>query len=513
MDSGCSKRRAGLAVASAWLIALAIDPLAGCASAPSRAGQSQSTQTPPPSKGSAEQLKQLMEQQRVGAETPPAAQETPPQSEPAVPLEARSREPADANGKLPDWLHGSLAVRYRGRWSGDDKDHTLGGYLTLDASDPTRSTTRGHVEARVDVDFEGDDEGEVFGDLSDTYDSAIVPKLYLAYGELGFDSDPALSTGTVRIGRQLDTRLPEFVRLDGVSVATKPKGENELELGAYGGVPVHLYEDDTDSGRAYGVFAEGRPWKEGRARFDWMHLEDDLVLGEHEDDLLALALWQKVSDHVRVEGEYSHLEKDPRDLRLRGFVDDPESQTLLRVQYYQLLETQTANANEIDPYFEQLFEYFPFRQATINVARPLGEKSSIDLGFDMRRVTDSDDVGEFNRDWERYYATFTRDEIFEPELAVSLTVDWWDDDDRDTRALGADLTYTPNERWETAIGTYYSLYKYDFLEFDERDDVRTYYVRAGYDLSASVDLDVRYEYEDDDFDTYHTLRLGALWQF
>jgi hypothetical protein len=245
-----------------------------------------------------------------------------------------------------------------------------------------------------------------------------------------------------------------------------------------------------------------------------MHLEDDLVLNdEHKDDLLALALWQKITDHVRVEGEYSHLEKDPRDLRLRGFFDDVDSQTLVRVSYYQLLETQTANANEIDPYFEELFEYFPYRQATLNVARPIGEKTSVDVGFDMRRITDSDDVGEFNRDWERYYATLTQDEVFQPEISVSVTVDFWDDDDRDTNSFGADVTYAPDDRWESSIGTYYSLYKYDFLEFDERDDVRTYYLRAGYELSQSVDLDFRYEYENDDFETYHTLRLGALWQF
>ena len=125
----------------------------------------------------------------------------------------------------------------------------------------------------------------------------------------------------------------------------------------------------------------------------------------------------------------------------------------------------------------------------------------------------SDDVGEFNRDWERYYATATVNDLSTKGLALSLTVDRWDDDDRDTSSFGADLSYEAEKRWRAAIGSYYSLYKYEFLEFDERDDVRTYYVRAGYDVSADVDLDLLYEFEDDDQDTYNTLRVWTVWRF
>ena len=98
-------------------------------------------------------------------------------------------------------------------------------------------------------------------------------------------------------------------------------------------------------------------------------------------------------------------------------------------------------------------------------------------------------------------------------VTLSLTADRWDDDQRDTSSLGADLAYASEEHWKAAVGTYYSLYKYDFLEFDERDDVRTYYVRASRELSARLALDVQYELEDDDLDTFQTLRLGVLWRF
>ncbi len=418
----------------------------------------------------------------------------------------------DAVSALPRWMHGSLSVRYRGRIDGDDQDHEVGGLLALDLADPGVPWISGHLQARVDVDLEGSDDDEVFSDLSDTYDSNVIPKLYLAYADIALDARPEDSPGTLRVGRQSDPRLPEVLRLDGLSYLTRPMGENEVEVGAYGGIPVHLYESSAEGDLTYGTFVEGRPWTDGRARLDWMHLEDELTLGDQRDDLLSLGLWQDLARRWRLEAEYSHLEGDPRDLRLRALFTDPDSETIVRAGYFELLETQRAHATELDPFFEQLLEHFPFRQTTLNVSQAFGVHTVVDAGFDLRRVRDSGDVGEFNRDWERYYATATLHDLPAEGVALSVTADRWDDDDRDTSTLGADLSYAAEERWEAAIGSYYSLYKYELLELDERDDVRTYYTRASYELSARLELEMLYEFEDDDLDTYHTLRLGALWR-
>jgi hypothetical protein len=94
-----------------------------------------------------------------------------------------------------------------------------------------------------------------------------------------------------------------------------------------------------------------------------------------------------------------------------------------------------------------------------------------------------------------------------------VTADLWDDDDRDINTFGADLSYESQKKWKAAVGTYYSLYKYVFLELDEREDVRTYYFRTNYDLSKGAELELLYELENDDLDTYNTLRLGARWRF
>jgi len=475
---------------------------------PTAKAQDEGVQSEPQEAPEEEEVWPTAKRQDEGAA--PSAETAPP-ANPAG--EARAGEPADgAAAASPSWVHGSLSLRYRGRFSDGDQDHEALSTLALDIANPSATWISGHVLARADADLDGHDEGEVFEDLSDTYDGSVVAKLYLAFVDVALDARPEDSPGTLRLGRQSDPRLPEVLRLDGLSYLTRPMGKDEIEVGLYGGAAVHLYDDAPEGDPAYGTFVEGLPWHGGRARLDWMHLEDDEVLGEGRDDLLALGLWQEVSERLRLEGEYSNLEGDPRDVRLRALYDDAGSETIVRVGYYELLETQTTRVIELDPFAEELLEYFPFRQTTLNVSRAFGQHTLIDAGFDMRRVSDSEDVGEFNRDWERYYATATLHDLVAEGLALSVTADRWDDDDRDTSSMGADVSYA-EDPWKAAIGSYYSLYKYEFLELDEREDVRTYYLRVDRELSARLDLLLSYEFEDDDLTTYQTLRLGALWRF
>ena len=450
------------------------------------------------------------EGEEPGVREPAAEQE--PAREPRTEEVPAPWVPPDEESPFPDWMHGSLSVRYRARSDGDDQDHDVRGVLALDLADPRVRGMSGHLLARVDVDLEGLDEGEIFEDLADTYDQSVVSKVYLAYADVALDAEAGESP-TLRVGRQNDPLLPEVLYLDGVSYFSRPMGEKDVAFGVYGGIPVHFYESSSEGDRAWGTFVEGHPWAGGRARFDWMHLEDEEVLGEGEDDLLSLGVWQELAKSWRLEGEYTHLEGDPRDLSLRAFYTDPDATTIVRAGYHELLEPQAALVTELDPFFEQLLEYEPFRQTNLVVSQAFGDHAIVDAGVDLRRVSDSDDVGEFNRDWERYYATASFVDVSAKGVGMSFTVDRWDDDDRDVSSLGADLSYDSEDRWDGAIGTYYSLYKYQFLELDEREDVRTYYLRASRELSKRLDLELLYEFEDDDFDTYHTLRLGALWQF
>jgi len=479
--------------------------------AQSQDAQSQGSQTPPGQKWGTER-KTIQDFGTPDDGTPPpkapeneAPTETPPAAAPAT--------AADPGTGLPDWIHGSFAVRYRGRWDTGGHDNDLGGILAVDLADPKNPWISGHLQARIDADLDGHQPGNGLESLQDTYDGSVVAKLYVAYADVAVGKNPEDRLGTLRVGRQQDPMLPEIVRVDGVSYTTTPMGKNEVQLGVYGGIPVHLYESSAEGDRVYGTFLEGIPWQGGRARFDWMHLEDENVLGAGEDDLVTLGLWQQLNAHARLEGQYSNLEGDPRDLRLRALYDDPESQTNLRLGYYELLRPQNALVTELDPFFEQLATYEPYRETNFDISHVFGPHTAVDVGIDIRRVSDQEDVGEFNRNWERYYTTATFNDVGTKGLSMSVTGDRWDDHQRDIYTLGADVTYAAQKRWKASIGSYFSLYKYVFLELDEREDVRTYYLRTTYDLSKSSELEFLYEFENDDFDTYQTLRVGARWRF
>jgi outer membrane receptor protein involved in Fe transport len=156
---------------------------------------------------------------------------------------------------------------------------------------------------------------------------------------------------------------------------------------------------------------------------------------------------------------------------------------------------------------------FPYRQFGLSTSAELSKRVVLDLAIDARRVDDSSDLGEFNRDWERYRATAVLRDVLAQHLDLSVSGDVWDGDDRDTTTWGVDLNYDTREQWKFSAGSYYSLYKYDLFQNSERDDVRTWYARADWKLTPKLSLELGYVYEDADQNQYNVVRGGAVWHF
>lgn len=409
----------------------------------------------------------------------------------------------------PKNFGGSLSTRYRGRFTGGARDHDVYELLTLDFGDPRSSELSGHVMTQItaDVDGRSDSDGDFFS-LNDTYDSSVTARLYHAY----VDVHEPETFEVLRLGRQLIYETPEVVYFDGARVETVANARRGTRLGMYGGLPVYPFESSPAGDALFGAFAETRPWKLGRVRLDWMHLEDENLLGKHRDDLFAVELWQRVGEKLRLKGRHSRLEDDPRDVRLRGDYYDPESDLTFSASYYELLTTQKDLSVPLDPFFSTLFEHFPFYQTTLLASKGFGERFAAEGGMDLRRVLDADDIGQFNRDFERYYSTLT---FSGPTQKVNLSVtgELWDSPDSKIRTIGADLSQEFDERWRGSLGTYYSLFKYELYLNEERDDVRTYYLRVRFKRTEATTFDLHYEFEDDDLDRFHVLRLGMAWRF
>lgn len=408
-------------------------------------------------------------------------------------------------------LHGYVSMRYRGRWGGNDADHDVYQVLALDFGDAKRFPVTGHVMTQLswDVDGDTDADGEfAFFSLSDTYDSRLTGRLYHAYADF-HDFAPL---ETLRIGRQLIYDTPEVAWFDGLRVESGASSRRRVKYGAYAGIPVHPYESSPEGDAVFGLYGEGRPWKGGRARLDWMHFDGENLNGDHDDDLFAGSVWQEVGKGTSVEASHTRLEGDPRDVKLAMRHFDLEGDLTLEVSYYELVRTQKDQSLQLDPFFSTLFEYFPFHQVGVLASKGIGDNVIVQGGADLRRVEDEDDVGAFNRDFERYFLITTFDDL-PHDLSLALTGETWKSAGSDIDSWGVDVSRDFGEEMTASLGTYYSLFKYNYYLDEERDHVRTYFANVRLRKGGSASFDMRYEFEDNDFDEFHVLRLGATWRF
>jgi hypothetical protein len=295
-------------------------------------------------------------------------------------------------------IHGSFTTRYRGRASSDNGDHDLYEYATVDVGDE-RNAASAHVMALFALDVDGRDADE-FTSLQDTHDSNLTSRVYHAY----VDVHAVSALELLRLGRQQVVETPEVVTFDGVRAETKCAGEAEVQLGAYGGLPFYPFESSRSGTAVIGLYGSAYPWSGGSLRLDWMHLEDEALLGPHQDDLLSASLGQRLGAW-HVQGDYSRLEDEDRDVRVRVSAYAPQADLSADLTFYQLLTSQLDHTLPLDPYFNTLFALFPFWQGRFNLSKGCGDALDLSAGLDLRRVTDQDDVGSANRDFERYYVT------------------------------------------------------------------------------------------------------------
>lgn len=426
---------------------------------------------------------------------------------------ARSQESAASRPgatRKDRFVRGHLSSRYWLRWTSDETDQDLYETLALDLGDPERHPVTGHFLGRLSWDMDGRDPGSgQFSGLADTYRHSVNGHVYDAHADL--HRVPGLAL--LRAGRQMVQETPEVAFFDGLLLESDPVGGAELQFGVYGGASTHLFESSPDEDWTAGVYAQVRPWRGGRVRLDWMHLEDETLLGRHDDDLFAAGLWQTIGERLQLETQYSRIEDRDRDVRVRAAYVDAGSDLLLESTYYQLLRTQRDLVLELDPFLNSLLEYFPYWQVGVLASKGMWEHLRLQAGVDVRRVTDRDDIGQFNRDYERYFATAGVHDLPIEGLALNVTADWWRSDDQDVRSWSVDLSQKVRDRLTATLGTYYSLYKFDLFLARERDHVRTYYGTLRYDPRKCFTLDCRYELEDNDLDQYQQLRMVATWRF
>ena len=279
---------------------------------------------------------------------PPAEAEVAPSS--ALPAEA----PADS------LVHGEVTARYRYRAVDGEHDNDVLATVLLDVGDVARDPVTAHVFGTTALDIDGTTSGNsppAFADITDTYDGSLTGWLYEAYVDVHTVDD----LETLRIGRQDALETPVLVSFDGVRAESRPLGEEHVQLEVYGGIPAHHFESSSDGDLVFGLAGSMRPWKDGRLRLDWMHLEDESLLGSHVDDLLGFELWQRIDQRLLLEGRATMLESEARDMRLRGTYTDVARDLVVEAAWTTLFNPQNDLVQELDPFTATLLTLEPYQ--------------------------------------------------------------------------------------------------------------------------------------------------------
>ncbi|HEX5051206.1 MAG TPA: hypothetical protein VFZ65_05505, partial [Planctomycetota bacterium] len=337
--------------------------------------------------------------ERLSWQDPPAQGEPPPTPAAAAAPDAPAADSPAAAASKPIQVRGMLRARYYSRWTGADSDNDLVTTLSVDVGDADHDDVTGHLMGRAAYDFDGRD--DTFTGLSDSYGGRFDALLYDAYVDLHHVTGFSL----VRFGRQPVYETPEVAYLDGVHVTSQEMGDLAFQLGAYVGSSTHLYESSKTGDLTAGGYAQARPWSQARLRFDYMYLEDDARLGNHENDLVGVGFWQNIGESLQLDAQYSRIENRDRDVLGRAVYHLVDWGLLVQATYFKLLTTQGDLVLEADPYFHALNELHPYDQWSFLASKQVAKMLQLQAAADLRRVSDRTDIGFYNRDYDHYYGT------------------------------------------------------------------------------------------------------------
>jgi hypothetical protein len=416
-------------------------------------------------------------------------------------------------------VDGSISGRYRFRSSpGDERDQDLYQNFDVRLGRPETDPFSAVFLGRLSEDIDGHSSGggfDIYQDVSNSFSNNVNGRFYLGYLDMRrLEILDSMGLELVRVGRQTYDETADTVVFDGGRIDTRVFEDlAALRLTAYGGLPAHYYESSPWGDVVAGTGLELSPARRTRLRVDWTYLQDRQEDFDASDHLISAAIWQAWESGLSLHGRYNLLGDETRDYFVRGDYRNAEHDLFLQASFRQLVTTLRELPLELDRYFVIQREYRPYWQATARASKGIGESFVIDTGVDIRQLVHEEDEGLYNHEFIRYYLVPATREWPIRGMSLSVTAELWDSEEDDFFTFGGEIRQRMLGALEVVAGTYYSLYKLDRFSENEKERVRTIFGRIDYDLARNVLLSVLYEYEKDDFTTYHTLETVFTYRF
>lgn len=436
-------------------------------------------------------------------------------------LSSNNQEPTTTDSRYQ--ITGYFSARYVYRTAaladgGHESDQDLFGQLRLDVTMPKENRYEFHFFGTAAADLDGNRNSRYYNPLEtilDTYNRSYAGYLYEAHLDI---NSPLSSVTQLRLGRQGGTR-DEGILFDGLA-ADLTLARN-LHMTAYGGAAVYLYQIDYDWGSDVlgGAGIDYTPTRSTVLSLDYLFVKDEQNLygtATLRDELISLKLWQSFSDFLKGTAKYRYINGDPRDLTVRLVQTLPAVDFEWYANYFRQFRIQRRQTTDLSLYYDVMGPSYPYQSIDVKVRKLFGTRYAVDLGYFHRVLLEGWGQTDFNRDYTRYYAVFELSNLLSEGLSLSLTGEYWDSNGQSFSSAGADATYVFKKAGKSAkisVGTYYSLYKYDYaIELNEKTNVRTYYLNGAIPLGNGFSVNAGYEYEDS-LEDFQTVKLGMRYDF
>jgi hypothetical protein len=130
-----------------------------------------------------------------------------------------------------------------------------------------------------------------------------------------------------------------------------------------------------------------------------------------------------------------------------------------------------------------------------------------------RELTHEQDEGTFNHEYNQYTFTATRLELLDRRLDFTFTANGYTSTSNDVAAAGGHLDFRASEEVELSGGIDYALFKYDWFQDTERENVWTYSARVRWKMRKATELIGSVSLDDDRYEETWTVFVRVVWRF
>ena len=139
-------------------------------------------------------------------------------------------------------------------------------------------------------------------------------------------------------------------------------------------------------------------------------------------------------------------------------------------------------------------------------------KAQLDAAW--RVLDDKEDEGTFNHEWFNYYVTFTWLELVKEKVDLTLTLSGYDSDAATNQTVAtSNIDIRLKDKWLLSLGLDYALYKYDWFNNSEDENVWTYRGELRWDPSRAMRGTLGVYVNDDRITTWTYIVAKLTWRF